>query len=193
MTVSIAYVASVNVGLNPPPTGYDDKGSGESWSSAILATWTAQGSGTAGVGQFNNTASDYAEALDFDSQINDIVSYPVLLYNFAANWSPSITSGATINSISGTISRTEGTSTNVNALLYDLCVQLWIFNGSDLSNGSLGSNQANTSTSWPLSASPASNFATHSYTFAATTYANVANSNFGILIGVDGSEGSKAK
>ncbi|HEX4071708.1 MAG TPA: fibronectin type III domain-containing protein [Planctomycetaceae bacterium] len=190
MTTSTAYAASVTQFVaTSAPSGITDKGS-TTWSSvAGCPSWVNQSGGAISASSFNDTGGDYGTT---NGILNDNDSDPLLLYNFAANWSSSITSGATISAISGTINRTEGTSTNAGAALYDLCVFLRLYNGSDLTSGGLGSNQAATSTVWPKSGSPTSNFQAANYTFTTTTYSNVTNSNFGVVVGVDGSQSSKS-
>jgi hypothetical protein len=196
MTIETAYAASVlaNGGLLQNPTsGYDSKGGGSPNSGYEYQGWTSQSGGSVGVNQFNGTSGDYAQST-VDSKSATECPFWTLLYDFAANLS--LTSGDSITDTSFTLSRVQGGGTTGSYDLYDWVIQPWIYNSTDFTTGGQGSNLANTSTSWPQisGTSPSSgNFSTASYDFTTgPTYSNLTNSDWGVMIAVDGTQTSKS-
>jgi len=199
MTTETAFAANVfqgNTGNNAsgyPSSGYVDK-SGDAISSTNtnLEGWLNQSSGAISVSQFNGTSGDYAQSALNSHSSPDQDSAWILLYNFAANLS--LTIGDTITDTSFAVSRVQGKGTGTTHDLFDEIIQTCVWNTTDFTSGIQGSNLANTTTAWPQisGTSPASgNFTVANYDFSTTpTYSNLTNTDWGLIVGVDGSGAS---
>jgi hypothetical protein len=195
MTTATATPGSVLIfgatAANLPSTPNDKHGSAPN-SGAAVSAWADQSSNNPPlIAAFTNSA-DYAKTF---ANLNATDSYWILLYNWS--WSGGvIPGGATISDLSLALPRTQGTVTGATHDLYDWIVQCVTYNGSDLTSGYLGSNKANVTTPWPqgTTGTPTSaNFTTATYDFGTVggiSQATLTNSNFGIVIAVDGSQAS---
>jgi hypothetical protein len=165
--------------------GYVDKsGNTSNGSNGAGIAWAAQGAGGTLANGVANNGTNWLQTANL--AIDPFSSEGLLFTNFS--WSPTIPLGATITGGILTIAKVSSV-TGAGRDVYDLVAQYWIYNGTDLSSGALGTNLAATPLAWSQTATPGPGAGTSfGYTTSSLTYAQVTNANFGFLFAADGSQ-----